>query len=199
MGKKRNGKKVRRERGHWRDDTRVVPLPTGHHMGIHPALTSITCPDCAAHWEAPEHQRRPGAGGGLEHAPTCPIGKGYAEAGDDDRQWFADHPGETQRVRLPTMAELQSMMLVTGQGLPDAPNGAVYEPGGEVIVTEVAPGLRRRDFKNAVLLAAPALSTADGYHPDEFDETGQMWFREHIGPSRLPNEAGVNDDEMWQW
>ena len=68
--KRKQTKKVRRERGHWRADTRVVPLPTGHHMGIHPALTSITCPDCAAHWEAPEHQRCPGAGGGLEHAPT---------------------------------------------------------------------------------------------------------------------------------
>ncbi|MGP4058927.1 hypothetical protein ACTWP6_29640 [Mycobacterium sp. 4D054] len=96
------------------------------------------------------------------------------------------------------MAELQSIMLATGQALPDMPNGGQLEPGGQVIVTQVAPGLRERNFKDAVLLMAPALSAADGYHPDEFDETGQMWFREHLGPSRLPDESR-NDDEMWQW
>lgn len=197
--KRKTTKKVRRERGHWRDTNESRPLAPGHYLPVDPRLTTIVCPDCGANWEAPENQRRPGAGGALNHAESCPIARGYRETGDNDREWFDSNPEATQRIRPPTMAELQSIMLATGQALPDAPNGAVYEPGGQVIVTQVAPGLRERNFKDAVLLMAPALSPADGYHPDEFDVSGQMIFREHIGPSRLPGESKLNDDEMWQW
>lgn len=163
-------------------------LAPGHYLPVDPRLTDIECPDCGANWTAPEPQRKPGAGGALDHAPTCPIGKGYADAADDDREWFAANPDETERVRPPTMAELQAVMLSTGQALPDMPNGCAYEPGGLVTVTKISDVLRQRDFRNAILLAAPALSPADGLHPDEFDETGQLWFREHLGPSRLPEE-----------
>lgn len=191
---KRNskGKKVRRERGSWLDDRQ--PISSGHYLAVHPALSRIECPDCGVVWTAPESQRRAGDGGTFAHAQTCPIGIGYQEASDDDRRWFAENPEAMERVRLPTMAELQAVMLVTGQAVPDMPNGGALEPGGFVTVTKLSDELRRRDFRNAMLLAAPMLSTADGYHPDEFDETGQLWFREHLAPGETNN-----DDEMWQW
>lgn len=91
------------------------------------------------------------------------------------------------------MAELQAFMLVTGQSLPDMPNGGALEPGGFVTVTKVSDQLRQRDFRYVMLLAAPALSTADGYHSDEFDETGQLWFREHLAPGETSN------DDVWNW
>lgn len=160
-------------------------LKPGHYLPPHPALTEITCPDCGATWNAPTKHRRPGVSGQLDHADTCPIGKGYADAADDDREWFAANPEATERVRPPTMPELQAVMLTTGQALPDMPNGGRLEPGGEVVVTKLGNQLRQRDFSGTILLVAPVLSTADGLHPDEFDETGQLWFREHLGPSRL--------------
>lgn len=201
MSKKRNtnrnrNKRVRRERGHWLDAAQATEptertfLGTSHAMPVHPGLTAIECPDCGATWSAPAPARRrrgreraASAGGALDHAPTCPIGKGYAEASDDDRAWFIAHPNATERVRPPTMAEVQAVMLSTGQALPDMPNGGQLAPGGHVIVTKISNELRRRDFSHTMLLVAPALSPADGYHPDEFDETGKLWFREHIGPS----------------
>ena len=201
MSKKRNSnsKKVRRERGHWRDADQPQPLAPGHYLPVHPGLTNIVCPDCGANWEAPTNQRRPGAGGAINHAESCPIARGYREAGDDDRAWFEANTEATQRIRPPTMAELQSIMLSTGQALPDQPNGCAYEPGGVVVVTKMSDVLRQRDFSGAILLAAPALSPADGYHPDEFDASGQMIFREHIGPSRLPDESSIDDEGLWSW
>lgn len=179
--RKRNKKfRSRNEHAHWMGTPK--PLEPGHYLPIDPRLTDIMCPDCGAQWEAPSKQRKPGPGGALEHAPTCPIGKGYADAGDDDRAWFIAHPNATERVRPPTMAEVQAVMLSTGQALPDMPNGGQLAPGGHVIVTKISNELRRRDFSHTMLLVAPALSPADGYHPDEFDETGKLWFREHIGP-----------------
>lgn len=190
---KRNGNKrgkvVRRERGHWQDASVPPRLKPGHYLPIDPRLTDIECPDCGAHWEAPNPQRKTGPGGSLNHAPTCPIAKGYAEASTGDRMWFDAHPDQTERVRLPTMPEVQAVMFATGQALPDMPNGGQLAPGGEVIVTKISEHLRQRDFRNAMLLIQPALSTADGLHPDEFDESGQLWFREHIGPSNLPDES----------
>lgn len=200
MSSKQNGKRnnkqkrARRERADWREVKR--PLAPGHYLPIDPRLTDIECPDCAARWSAPDRQRNAGPGGALEHAPTCPIGKGYAQASDDDRAWFDANPGTTERVRPPTLAELQAVALATGQALPDMPNGGRLEPGGVVVVTKVSEHLRQRDFSAAVLLVQPALSPADGYHPDEFDETGQLWFREHIGPSRLADEANADEDGM---
>lgn len=196
MSKKRNSKKIRRERGHWMGNKPAEPQPLapGHYLPVHPGVDRIVCPDCGVVWESPEHQRQVGNGGGFAHADTCPIGKGYADAGDDDRDWFASHPEASERVRTPTMAELQAFMLVTGQSLPDMPNGGALEPGGFVTVTKVNDELRQRDFRNVMLLAAPALSTADGYHADEFDETGQLWFREHVAPGETSS-----DDEMWSW
>lgn len=185
------------QRGHWMGTPK--PLAPGHYLPIDPRLTNIVCPDCGAEWVAPDRQRRPGPGGALDHAPTCPIGKGYADAGDDDRAWFIANPNETERVRVPTMAEVQAIMLSTGQALPDMPNGGELVPGGEVRVTKRSEHLRERDFSGALLLAAPVLSVADGYHPDEFDQTGQLIFREHFGPSRLPGEVSADDDGMWSW
>ena len=84
-------------------------------------------------------------------------------------------------------------MLATGQALPDMPHGVRYAPGGEVVVTKLSEQLRARNFSRAVLLAEPIMPMPtlgdSGYHPDEFDEDGQLWFREHIGPSRLLDEG----------
>lgn len=187
---KKRPTRLRRERGHWRDDRLLVGQ--SHFLPIHPGLTNITCPDCGAHWEASEHQRRAGKGGALEHAPTCPIAKGYADASDDDRAWFIAHPEATERVRPPTMPEVQAVMLATGQGLPDMPNGGRYEPGGQVVVTKVTGELRRRNFSDAVLFAQPVLSppadSADeGYDADEYDADGQHIFREHFGRDEWPS------------
>lgn len=184
----RTRKRIRRERGHWLD-TGPRPLEPGHYLPLDPRLTAITCPDCGASWTAPEHQRSAGSGGALDHAPTCPIGKGYADAAEDDRLWFEAHPGETERERPPTMAEIQAVMLSTGQALPDMPNGCRYEPGGQVVVTKLSEHLRARDFTGTILFAAPVLSATDGYHPDEFDASGQFWFREHLTP---------RDEGQWQ-
>ena len=196
MSKKRNtnrnrNKRVRRERGHWLD---AVALQPGSYLPADPRLTDITCPDCGASWSAPQRQRRAGLGGSLDHALTCPIGKGYADAAEDDRLWFAAHPDATERVRPPSMAELQAVMLSTGQALPDMPNGGQLEPAGQVVVRKLTEVLRVRDFSAAVLLVAPVLSYADGLHPDEFDETGQLWFREHVGPID-PEHVGPDEFE----
>ncbi len=176
----------RQKRGYWLSDDPPQPLASGHYLPVDPRLTEITCPDCGAHWEAPSRQRQPGKGGALNHAPTCPIGMGYADAGHEDRAWFEAHPGETERLRLPTMAEIQAILLATGQALPDMPMGVSYEPSGEVKVCKVSGDLRLRDFSGVVLLAAPVLEPpADGdagYDDDEFDESNQRWFREHGRP-----------------
>ena len=157
MSNKRNGKgnakrrkTVRRERGHWLDANTPPRLQPGYYLPIHPGLTDIECPDCGATWSAPGCQRKPGPGGALAHALTCPSGKGYANASDSDREWFADNPEATERVRLPTMAEVQAVMLATGQALPDMPHGGRLEPGGYVVVRRVSDDLRIRDFTAAV-------------------------------------------------
>lgn len=177
-----SGKRVR---GNWRGDRQ--PLASGHYLPVDPRLTSITCPDCGAHWEAPDRQRKPGLGGALDHAPTCPIGKGYASAGDEDRAWFIANPMASERVRAPSMAEVQAIMLATGQALPDMPMGVSYQPGGEVTVRKMGNDLRTRDFSRAVLFAQPVLSPPNeadaGYDADEYDQTGTRIFREYIGPA----------------
>lgn len=184
--KRNSPKRGKRVRGHWLADT-TPRLAPGHYLPLHPGLTEVTCPDCGAHWEAPNRQRRPGPGGAIDHAPTCPIGKGYAEASDDDRAWFDSNPDESERVRPPTMAELQAVMLATGQELPDMPHGVRYEPAGEVVVRKLSDGLRARDFSGAILLAQPVLSPSieaeANYDADEYDEHGVRWFREHLSPT----------------
>jgi hypothetical protein len=57
------------------------------------------CPDCSAEWRD----------GDLEHEPTCPIGAGIDDVCDQDRQYFADHPGEFTATRGITWAELQTL------------------------------------------------------------------------------------------
>jgi hypothetical protein len=85
------------------------------------------------------------------------------------------------------MAELQAVMLATGQELPDMPHGVRYEPAGEVVVRKLSDGLRARDFSGAILLAQPVLSPSieaeANYDADEYDEYGVRWFREHLSPT----------------
>lgn len=193
--KRKQNRKIRRERGHWMGNTPAEsqPLAPGHYLSIDPRLidTEIVCPDCAVQ-----------ASGGqpLDHASSCPIGKGYRDASDDDRAWFASHPEATERRRLPYMAEMQAVMLVTGRELPDMPLGVRYEPAGEVVVTKVNEHLRERNFSAAMLLAYPVLPEPKqgdiGYHDDEFDQDGRMWFREHAAPGEPRGDA---HDDVWNW
>lgn len=187
--KRNNNKRARRERGNWRLNRK--PIRSAYYLPIHPGLTEVTCPDCGAHWEAPDRQRKPGNGGSLQHADTCPIARGYADAADDDRAWFAMNPNATERVRPPTMAEIQALMLATGQALPDSPGGCQYEPSGEVIVRKASEQMRSRDFSRTVLIAQPILpppSDADaGFDDDEYDANGVRIFREHINIHDLGN------------
>lgn len=183
----RTHKRIGRKRGHWQDSApEAAPLESGAYPPIDPRLTTIVCPDCGVSWTAPDRQRRAGVGGSMEHAPTCPIGRGYAEAATDDRLWFEAHVGETERVRPPTMAEIQAVMLSTGQSLPDMPHGGRYEPGGQVIVTKHSEALRSRDFRGVILFAQPVLPPIAGeqdgrpYDADEYDSDGVRWFREHL-------------------
>lgn len=193
--KRKQNRKIRRERGHWMgrpsEPHEPQPLAPGHYLSIDPRLigTEIECPDCGA--------RAAGGQLALDHAVSCPIGKGYADAAADDRAWFASHPEASERVRPPTMPELQAVMLVTGRALPDMPLGVRYEPAGEVTVTKINEDIRERNFSAAMLMAYPVLPEPKhgdiGYHRDEFNEDGQLWFREHVAPGE------PHDDQLWSW
>lgn len=152
MSSKRNRRRVRRVRGHWlgefgdEDAPRGKRIGSDHYLLAPPTAPKVQCPDCGASWSA-------GRGGSLDHADGCPIASGYAAAADDDAAWFDAHPEATVRRRPPTWPEVQTVLLMSGRTLPDMPNGVSYAPGGEVVVTQLAPGARRRDFRGAMMLA----------------------------------------------
>lgn len=89
--------------------------------------------------------------GHIRHEQTCPIDLGMARIIDDDRAYFAANPLAHIRVREPVMAEIKNAMLALGLELPDM--GLAVEPGGYVIVTQIAPGVRMRHLSNVELIA----------------------------------------------
>ena len=84
----------------------------------------VTCPDCAV-----TSVKR-----GLEHEKTCPAGLALDRTVEDDRRWFAAHPGEHRRVRPITPPEVVEAELFL--------NG--WRPNGYVVVTQLQPGVRVR-------------------------------------------------------
>ena len=69
----------------------------------------------------------------MTHAGTCPISVGTDRALDDDAEWFRQHPGATFRTRPVTWAEAAEIEITWG-----------WRPTGNVIVRQLAPGLRTR-------------------------------------------------------
>ena len=100
----------------------------------------VVCPDC---------NRAFGEDGHLVHDKTCPLGLGYDEIQADDRAWFEQHPGATTRRRPVHWAEAADLRMM---GM-FPPFGDVV---GEVVVTELAPGVRTKSFANVVCLIGGA-------------------------------------------
>jgi hypothetical protein len=100
------------------------------------------CPDCGAVVQD----------GSFRHAPTCPILIALEKVSADDGAYFEANPEATIRVREPVMAECTKLMLLQALELPDT--GLPLTPAGYVTVTQVAPGVRCRDYSNVALIAA---------------------------------------------
>lgn len=107
-----------------------------------------TCPDCAAVVDPQRNE--------WIHEPTCPLAVAQQRIVDEDRDYFATHPGETTRVRPPVMTEVLTALLQTNTpGLPELPPNHHWEPGGTITVTLLAEGVRARHFKDALAVAVP--------------------------------------------
>ena len=89
------------------------------------------CPDCAAQV----------IGSHLQHEPTCPASAALDAVTDADGDWFAEHPHATYRYRPVSSAEIIEHEHATGVRLP---------ANTKVRVTQVAPGVRFREFFTAV-------------------------------------------------
>lgn len=86
---------------------------------------NLQCPDCGAI----------AVGSRMTHVETCPLDRGVNRVLDDDREWFEAHPGASVRVRPVTPAEVADLLAAGAD-----------RPTGDVIVLNLAPGLRMRRF-----------------------------------------------------
>ncbi|MFC0705740.1 hypothetical protein [Cellulomonas uda] len=71
----------------------------------------------------------------MAHADTCPLNRGVNRVLDEDREWFEAHPEVSVRIRPVTPPEVADLLAA----------GAA-RPTGDVIVLNLAPGLRMRRF-----------------------------------------------------
>jgi hypothetical protein len=71
--------------------TKRKPLPVSKYLQ--------PCPDCAPTYRGRE----------LLHELTCPLMAAVEDVCDEDARWFAEHPGESTRIRPITRAELQQL------------------------------------------------------------------------------------------
>lgn len=69
----------------------------------------------------------------MTHAGTCPMSRAMDAVMDDDAEWFRQHPRATFRTRPVTWAEAAEIEMSWG-----------WRPTGDVIVRQLAPGLRSR-------------------------------------------------------
>lgn len=128
---------------------------------------------------------------GIDHAETCPIGRGITEICADDRVWFEEHPGETERHREPHWAEGAELKL-TG----NAPDIA-GEWAGEVVVKQLAPGVRTRSFDQMFLMVDPAAAKEAGVKTGSYPITPPP-SGEGVEPpfNDLPFEVATRVDEI---
>jgi hypothetical protein len=88
------------------------------------------CPDCSGTW----------LGRRLIHDGSCPLGKALDLVIADDAEYFESNPEEQVRVRPMSPAERQEQQM-SDSGCPECEL---------MIVTELAPGMRRRSPVYAV-------------------------------------------------
>ena len=93
-------------------------LPVSRHLR--------PCPDCNAQFV----DRK------LTHEDTCPLGAGIDDTCAADARYFLDHPG-TQSYRRP---------MTHAERLEHGHMHVHYQDSAEVLVTELAPGVRTRRF-----------------------------------------------------
>lgn len=65
----------------------------------------MICPDCGAVVTS----------GDLQHDANCPLGMAIEAIAEDDRAWFADHPGQDVRHRGIDHAEVREWSTVRGK------------------------------------------------------------------------------------
>lgn len=95
-----------------------------------------TCPDCTA---VPTGQT-------MRHDETCPMGRDSDAQLADDAAWFEAHPEASERHRPVWLSEVWTLRAA----LPPLPEGTEF--AGEVIVRQVAPGVRFKDFNGVYAL-----------------------------------------------
>lgn len=106
------------------------------------AATLPSCADCGAAYDVNRH---------LMHTATCPLGRDLDAMSDNDRDWFAEHPGATFRRRPVQWCERDYLAM----NLPvELPPGATWH--GEVLVTQLAPGVRWRSYGDVFVILTPA-------------------------------------------
>ena len=85
--------------------------------------------------------------GELAHLAGCPIGESLDTATDLDRQWFADHPTESEYWRPISYEELDVVARELGRALPHPPAGFAWY----IRVEQLSPGLRQRHLESIIL------------------------------------------------
>lgn len=104
-------------------------------------IAVITCPDCNA--VATDYH--------LTHERSCPLGLAIDERQVADRRWFEAHPYATEYRRAPHWSEIAELKMAGW--LP----GLDCETTGRVLVSQLAPGVRVRNYHD-VLFLHPAVT-----------------------------------------
>ncbi len=100
----------------------------------------IICPDCNA----------TAGGHHLIHQKTCPLGVAIDQRCDADREWFEAHPRAQEYRRAPHWSEIAELKM--WELIPDVTG----EPIGRVTVSQVAPGVRARQFGDVAIVLSGA-------------------------------------------
>jgi hypothetical protein len=89
------------------------------------------CPDCSA--TIVDNR--------LVHDSTCPLGTATDQRMAADRRWFEDHPRAQRFTRPITGVEVDELKAAG-----EIPEG--WDASGTVVVTQLAPGVRTRNFSD---------------------------------------------------
>ena len=96
----------------------------------------MICPDCNATLDIKRH---------LQHEKTCPLAVGIDEICAEDAAWFRRHSTRSTRKRPVSKAEGSELLMT-------APTPGLLEVAGDVIVTQVKPGVRIRNFSEVYFI-----------------------------------------------